>query len=483
MKKIDLPYNFDPRRYQKPLWNAVMEPEFSRGIVVIPRRNGKDLTCWNLVIAKAMQKPALYFYMAPYYNQVRQIIWEGITKTGRRFLDYLHPAIVKTKTKLDMRIDLINGSQIKLCGSDNIDAIVGTNPYGVVFTEFSLHKRESWDYIRPILAENGGWALFNGTPRGLNHFYQLYKKAETSKKWFVQYLTRDDTNVPTLEAIQEDRDSGMPESLIEQEYYSSWISSTEETLIPLDIIQPAIDRPINQEVVDSFPRIVGADVAYAAKGDKAVIAQRQGPQLLPLKVYQGMDNMSFAAKIASIIQQWHPDAVFIDAGRGEGVISRLIQLNYGHLIIPVHFGGKTYSDLYKMKKDEMWHKTKEWFLNREFPPSIPNDDKLIRDLSIPMFEIKRGFIVVETKAHMKTRGFKSTDRADAVILTQGEEVESSYPMTAGLAKHGITRDMLDRMSGMHDEQQAYDPLSYMDSLMTQQDEFNQMTDPYNYERH
>ena len=97
-----------------------------------------------------------------------------------------------------MRFELINGSQIKLCGSDNIDSILGTNPYGVVFTEFSLHKPEAWDYIRPILADNGGWALFNGTPRVLNHFYQLYKAAEKDPKWFTMHLTRDDTGHPTL---------------------------------------------------------------------------------------------------------------------------------------------------------------------------------------------------------------------------------------------------------------------------------------------
>ena len=226
--------------------------------------------------------------------------------------------------------------------------------------------------------------------------------------------------------------------------------------------------------------MVGCDVAYAAKGDLAVIAQRQGPLLHPLKTFRGLDNMSFAAKIGSIIQLWHPDAVFIDAGRGEGVISRLIQLNYGHLIIPVHFGGKTYSDLYKTMKDKMWHKTKEWMLDRVFPASIPDDDKLVRDLSIPMFEIKRGFIIVETKSHMKSRGFKSTDRADGVILTHAEKVESLHPMTDNLISQGVTRDMLDQLMDKDSGTQKYDPLTYMESLMTMQDNYEHMKDPYAY---
>lgn len=202
----------------------MLDPGFKRGLMVVPRRNGKDILCWNALIAKATQRVGLYYYIAPYYNQIRQIIWEGFDKDGRRFLDYIPDELVTSRTKIDMRIDLINGSQIKLQGSDEINRIVGTNPYGIIFTEFSLHKPAAWEYLRPILAENGGWAMFNGTPRGLNHFYELYTKANNDPGWYTQYLTRDDTGIPTIEAIEEDRRSGMPEALIQQEYYCSFMS-------------------------------------------------------------------------------------------------------------------------------------------------------------------------------------------------------------------------------------------------------------------
>lgn len=223
--EICLPYNFKLRDYQVAPWNAILDPDFKRGIMVVPRRNGKDIVCWNALIAKAMQRVALYYYIAPYYNQIRQIIWEGFDGKGQRFLSYIPDELIANKTKLDMRIDLVNGSQIKLQGSDQIDRIVGTNPFGIVFTEFSLHKPGAWEYLRPILAENGGWAMFNGTPRGMNHFYHLYEaanKGESLYPWFTQYLTRDDTGVPTLEAIEEDVRSGMPKALVQQEYYCSF---------------------------------------------------------------------------------------------------------------------------------------------------------------------------------------------------------------------------------------------------------------------
>ncbi|RLC15125.1 MAG: hypothetical protein DRI24_11745 [Deltaproteobacteria bacterium] len=208
-----------------------MQPNFQRGMQIWPRRNGKDLTDWNLIIAKAMQRVGLYYYIAPYYNQARQIIWEGIDGTGRRFLDYCPEWLIsglrnKGREKQEMRQRLPNGSMIKLLGSDKIDSIVGTNPIGIVFTEFSLHKRGAWDYLRPVLAENGGWSLFNGTPRGqANEFYELYDLANDPRSaWYLQHLSRDDTGYPSLEAIEEDRQSGMPEALIRQEYYTSFLS-------------------------------------------------------------------------------------------------------------------------------------------------------------------------------------------------------------------------------------------------------------------
>lgn len=223
---LSLPYNYVPRDYQVLSWNVVLQEAFKRGLLIWPRRNGKDLHCWNITITKAFQRVGLYYYIAPYYNQGRQIIWEGIDGDGRPFLDYIPKQLIESATKIDMRIKLVNGSQIKVVGSDNIDAIVGTNPIGIIFTEFPLHKRGVWDYLRPILAENGGWALFNGTPRGMaNEAYEIYIQAlRPDSSWFLQHLTRDDTGVPSLEAIQEDRDSGMPEAYVLQEYYTNFIA-------------------------------------------------------------------------------------------------------------------------------------------------------------------------------------------------------------------------------------------------------------------
>lgn len=424
MKAIDLPYDFEPRDYQRPLWDALAVGDCKRAITVWPRRNGKDLTAVNVLTVKAFQRVGLYLYVAPYQVQARSIIWTGMDGGGRPFLDYIPKELVAKKLNQQMEVHLVNGSIIRILGSDNPDALVGTNPVGIIFTEYSLHKDQVWDYLRPILAENGGWALFNGTPRGMNHFHKMFHSALENDNWFTQYLTAADTGYPSAEEIDEERKSGMAESLIEQEFYVSWNASSEEVCIPLDIIQPAIHSTLHPQDYSHEQVVIGVDVAYAAKGDRAVIARRQGRKLFPMESYQGMDNMTFASRVVDHINRYNVDLCFIDAGRGEGVISRLEQLGYGSIVYPVNFGGtKEVDAMYSNKSTEMWVRTRDWFL-KEANPDIPNDETLIRDLSCPMLDLSndKGKVAIESKKSRKTRGYASTDFADAVVLTHAEDM-------------------------------------------------------------
>ena len=87
-----------------------------------------------------------------------------------------------------MFIRFKNGSTWALVGSDNYDSLVGTPPVGIVFSEFALANPNAWGYLRPILANNGGWAMFVSTPRGKNHLYTLHNHAKDSEDWFAESL-------------------------------------------------------------------------------------------------------------------------------------------------------------------------------------------------------------------------------------------------------------------------------------------------------
>lgn len=223
--QIELPNaGWEPRVYQDLLWKE-MEFGCRRAVAVWHRRAGKDLVGINFCATATQERVGLYWHMLPTYEQGRKIAWEGMDKEGRPFLDAFPKDLILRKRDDKMTIWLKNGSIYQVVGTDDINKLMGPNPIGLIVSEYSLHNPAAWDLIRPILAENGGWAIFIYTPRGRNHGYRLFKQAQTNPKWFCQLLTVEDTNSVSQEAIDDDRASGMSEELVEQEYYCSWNAS------------------------------------------------------------------------------------------------------------------------------------------------------------------------------------------------------------------------------------------------------------------
>ena len=122
--------------------------------------------------------------------------------TGRRRIDEAFPRALRASTRGgDMRIELKNGSVWQVAGSDNYDRLVGASPLGVVFSEWALAKPEAWTYLRPILAENGGWALFLWTPRGRNHAVRAFESRSRDPAWFTLKSPATHTDVFTAEQL------------------------------------------------------------------------------------------------------------------------------------------------------------------------------------------------------------------------------------------------------------------------------------------
>jgi len=227
--EITIPNKFSPREYQIPIFKAFDEG-YKRIIQVWNRRAGKEKTDINIVAREVFKKVGAYYYIFPTYNQGKKILWNGADKEGTRFLEHLPEETRKRTVGNEMFIEFKNGSTFQVIGSDNIDSIVGTNPLGVVFSEYSLQDPQAWDFIRPILAENGGWAIFNFTPRGENHAKDLLDYAKTDpKNWYVSLLNVDDTKTMDKEVLERERKEIIAkngdDSIFQQEYYNSFTAS------------------------------------------------------------------------------------------------------------------------------------------------------------------------------------------------------------------------------------------------------------------
>ena len=222
---INLPNEWEPRPHQLRLWDY-LEDGGKRAVAVWHRRAGKDSTALNWTATAAHQRVGVYWHMLPTQAQGRKTIWDGIDRYGRRMIDQAFPPDIRTNFRKDeMKIELKCGSIWQVVGSDNYNNLIGSNPVGVIFSEYSVADPAAWDYIRPILAENGGWAMFIYTARGRNHGALLYEMAKGNPSWFAEILTVDDTKVIGPEIIEEERMSGMSEDMIQQEYYCSFTAA------------------------------------------------------------------------------------------------------------------------------------------------------------------------------------------------------------------------------------------------------------------
>jgi phage terminase large subunit len=229
--KIEIPYNgWLPRDHQMALWQYLQDGG-KRAMAIWHRRAGKDEVCLHHAAVSAVERVGNYWHMLPEYAQARKAIWTAINPhTGKRRIDEAFPVALRANTNdNEMLIRLANGSTFQCVGSDTYDTLVGSSCAGVVFSEYALSNPSAWGYLRPMLEENNGWAVFITTPRGHNHAKVLYDYARTQDDWFAELLTVKDTGAMSeselAETLQEyisiyGEDHGR--SAFEQEYYCSF---------------------------------------------------------------------------------------------------------------------------------------------------------------------------------------------------------------------------------------------------------------------
>jgi hypothetical protein len=212
------------------LW-GYLERGGLRAVEIAHRRWGKDEICLHWAAVAAHQRVATYWHMLPLATQARKAIWEAINPhTGKRRIDEAFPREIRETTREnEMMIRFKCGSTWQVVGSDNFNSLVGSPPAGVIFSEFALNNPAAWAYLRPILAENGGWAAFITTPRGKNHAHKLLQTGQRSPGWWAEVQTAEDTGVFTREQLDEERreqielfgeDAGR--AFYEQEYMCSF---------------------------------------------------------------------------------------------------------------------------------------------------------------------------------------------------------------------------------------------------------------------
>lgn len=215
--EIVIPY--EPRRDQLALHEAT-----ARWMVTIcHRRFGKTVYAINKLIKANFtnnKKNPRYAYIAPFMSQAKSIAWDYIKEYSR--------VIPNVKiNEAELRIDYPNGGRIRLYGADNPDALRGNYFDGVVLDEYAqIHPQLFSEVLRPALSDRKGWCEFMGTPKGRNHFYDLYMTALKLKDWTVNVFKASETGVVDEDELQSARDLMTPDQF-DQEYECSFTAAVQ----------------------------------------------------------------------------------------------------------------------------------------------------------------------------------------------------------------------------------------------------------------
>ena len=160
--------------------------------LVAHRRAGKTVAAVNDIIRAAVTCKThnpLFGYIAPYRSQAKSVAWDYL----KRFCK----PITKAANEAELQIDLVNNARIRLFGADNADAMRGLGFDGIFMDEYGDFRPSVWGHvIRPTLSDKQGWAVFGGTPKGKNQFWDIYQTAKLApKEWFLLRLTATDSGI------------------------------------------------------------------------------------------------------------------------------------------------------------------------------------------------------------------------------------------------------------------------------------------------
>ena len=191
-------------------------------VVVAHRRCGKTVACINDLIVKALTEgkaDGRYAYLAPYYAQAKSIAFDYLMR-------FSEPVRVNHNVS-ELWVELINGARIRLFGADNADSLRGLYLDGVVLDEFADMKPSIWGAVlRPLLSDRRGWAVFIGTPKGHNQFWDIYSNATKDSGWYVKTLRASQTGLIPQEELDDAK-----KMQTEDQYLAEWECDFESAII------------------------------------------------------------------------------------------------------------------------------------------------------------------------------------------------------------------------------------------------------------
>ena len=246
---------------------AFMQDGFKRGLLMWGRQSGKTYFSTQHSWISATLNQGRYFIVFKTYKQAHEVVW-------RQYIPLIPKELIYKKNEQDLLIELnyitntmvklptgeevlINHdpdkprSTIQLLGSDQADSHRGFKGNGIIFDEYADQSPDNWDAVyKHFFTTTDGWAIFMGTPRGYNHFYDLVVDSRENPRWFYQEATWRDSPHVKKEFIMEERKEAERKGTL-----SSFLQEVElEFRSVQGAVYPLFDRKVHVIRPDEIPQ-------------------------------------------------------------------------------------------------------------------------------------------------------------------------------------------------------------------------------------
>lgn len=309
-----------------------------------------------------------FWYIAPTYAQGKEIVWAD----PKMLFKFLPEQLIAKKNESELWVKTINNTRIVIKGGEEPDSLLGADPYGIVMDETQSQKPEVYDRVlRPILAANGGWIWFLGTPRFKDHFHKHFIYAQTAPGWQHYHLSALNSGIIPAQELEEIR-MNTPEDLFRQEYLAEFLDG-----------DGAVFRNISAVATGSFEGPVkghtysmGVDLARKSDFTVITVYDQSEKKVVHIDRFNEVDWRFQKARIEAVARRFcdnkgNPARVKIDStGVGDPIYQDL--QNQGILTTPMVFTNKS--------KEELVRNLQVKFDHLDF--ILPNFGPLVGELEV-----------------------------------------------------------------------------------------------------
>lgn len=352
-------------------------------------------------------------------DQLRDVMWPELKKWAGKLPDSLYEQLKIEQEVIAMRAAPEMAFIVRRTASrHNPEALQGFHATSMLFLfdEASGIEDIVFEVAQGSLSTEGASSIMVGNPtRPDGFFYETHHRLR--HRWRCWAVSSE--SVPRARGhIQDVIDAyGADSNKYRVRVLGEFPTSADDVVIPLEWVEAAIDRDVEQ--LSFFP-VWGVDVGRFGD-DSSALAKRQANRLLqPITEWKGLDTMQLTGRIhheyVNTHEDFRPKEILVDViGIGAGVVDRCRELGLPVRGVNVAESPSSIEKCMRLR-DELWWMAREWFQERAC--AIPNDQKLISELTAPTYDFhSNGKIVVESKKDMKERSIKSPNCADAFNLT------------------------------------------------------------------